>query len=455
MSKSLAMVDPDWAWSPFTPDANRPWTRRLAAHLHRRAGLGAGDRRIDESLAQSPVAAVHGLVTAQESDAFRREMDDLARSAIATNDVQNLAPWWTYRLLTTPTPLIEKATLFWHGHFATSAAKVTDPELMSRQNELLRRDALGDFGRLVQQISRDPAMLLWLDSATNRKAHPNENYAREVMELFCLGEGEYTEGDIRELARCFTGWEIKAKEFRFNRFQHDGGEKSIFGRSGRFGGEEGVAIVLDQPACPRFLVRKLFRFYLCDEPEAPHQLIEPLAAQLRADGLRIGPTLERMLASNLFFSEYAVGRKVRSPVDLGVGLLRALEGTTNTYDLSRGLKEIGQHLFYPPNVKVWDGGRTWINSSTLLGRANLVRGLLDHDKTRFASGTLSALVESRHLRNGREIVDWLDELLLATPSPADVRSALARRIDEAKGDREQTLRNVLHLLATQPEFQLA
>jgi uncharacterized protein (DUF1800 family) len=449
-------IDPHWAWSEFSRDADQPWTVPLAAHLFRRAGFAATAAELDAAVQQSPAEVVSRLFAAAEPAEFITQTASLAASAVASGKAENLTGWWTYRLLTTPHQLLEKATLFWHGHFATSAAKVDEPALMLTQNELLRRHALGDFAALVQEMSRDAAMLLWLDSATNRKAHPNENYARELMELFCLGEGEYTETDIRELARCYTGWEIKAERFRFNRFQHDGGEKSILGQSGEFGGEEGAAVVLSQPACPRFIVRKLIRFYLFDEPTAPDRLIEPLASQLRQNGLQIAPVLQRMLSSRLFFSPHSIARKVRSPVELGIGLLRALEGTTNAYELAAGMGEIGQRLFYPPNVKGWDGGKTWINSSTLLGRANLVHRLLHHEKTRFAGGTLTEYFERTQTRRGRAVVERIESLLLARNLPSDVRDHVARQIDAADGSqREHRLREAIHLISTQPEFQLA
>lgn len=456
MLTDLHNIDPQWAWEAYKPDAAQPWTPQLAAHLYRRAGFAASAEQLTAAASMSPADTVFRLFSILEPTEFTAEMTTLAQSVIATGDAKNLPGWWTYRLLTSPHQVLEKATLFWHGHFATSAAKVDEPRLMMTQHEILRRFALGDFGAFVKEMSRNAAMLLWLDSATNRKAHPNENYARELMELFCLGEGEYTETDIRELARCFTGWEIKSERFRFNRFQHDYGEKTILGQTGTFGGEEGAAIVLSQPACPRFIVRKLIRYYLFDEPTAPAELVEPLAQQLRESNLQIAPVLERMLSSRLFFSAHAIGRKVRSPVELGIGLLRALGGTTNSYELADGMKDLGQRLFYPPNVKGWDGGRTWINSSTLLGRANFVRRLLGHEKTRFGGTTLTNSMDQLGDRRGADVVTRWEQLLLARPLPTDVREHIARQIDAAKADqRDQRLREALHLVATQPEFQLA
>ena len=223
---------------------------------------------------------------------------------------------------------------------------------MLTQNELLRSFAFGDFSKLLLEISRDPAMLVYLDSATNRKSHPNENYAREIMELFCLGEGNYTETDIRELARCFTGWEIRRDEFRFNRYQHDDGKKTIMNQTGEFGGEEGVKIVLEQKSAPEFIATKLVRFFVMDEPSPTVELIAPLAKELRESGMTIQPVLRKILTSNLFYSPHSVGRKVRSPVELAIGLLRSLEGTTNTFDLAEEMLTLGQGLLYPPSVRL-------------------------------------------------------------------------------------------------------
>jgi len=456
MPSNLHELDPHWAWSPYVPSPQEPWTFAKAAHLYRRAGFAATRAQLEAALAQTPQDLVRRLVTdSSEPAAYRQEIDDLGRAYLGGGDSRKLSAWWVYRMLTTSDQVREKTTLFWHGHFATSAEKVTEPALMLQQNELLRRHALGEFPALVQEISRDPAMLIYLDSATNRKAHPNENYAREVMELFCLGEGQYTEHDIRELARCFTGWEIRRERFRFNANQHDFGTKSILGQSGAFTGEQGVEVVLRQNAAPRFIVRKLIRYFLFDEPAPTEALVEALAGPFAESGMKISPLIERMLTSNLFYSKHCLGRKVRSPVELGVGLLRSLSATTNVLKLAEELAELGQAVFYPPNVKGWDGGRTWINSSTLLGRANLVRGLLDSSTTRFAGGTLAAMLDSQGLRDAGAVVDSLVAQLFAVPVPQLARQQAESIIAQARPDRERALRDALYLLCTLPEFQLS
>jgi len=456
MPLNIETVDPDWAWKAYVPDDAQPWSRGRAAHLFRRAGFGGSEPDLTRAVADGPRGTVDRLVhPSPASAAETADAKSLGESALAGGNAKSLEAWWLYRMRNASDVLLEKMTLFWHGHFATSADKVTDARLMFEQNELLRRHALGKFGPFVQEISRDPAMLIYLDSATNRKQHPNENYAREVMELFCLGEGEYSETDIRELARCFTGWEIKRGKFKFNKYQHDEGEKTVLGARKIREGGEGVEVVLSQPACPEFLVRKLLRFFVFDDVVPSDALIQPLVEEFRASDLDVRTLLGRVFASNLFFSPLALSRKVRSPVELGVGLLRGLEATTNLQALAEGTARVGQELFYPPNVKGWDGGRTWINSSTLLGRANLVRQIVHNDKTRFARGTLEELVGGWKLKSSAEIVARWCDLLLAREVAAETLRPVVSRIEESGGTREHRLREALCLLCTLPEFQLA
>jgi uncharacterized protein (DUF1800 family) len=443
------LVNPDWAWQQFQPDEENLWDQRRAAHLFRRAAFGATATELKESLKKSPSDLVDELLNAAQPDAFLADMKSLSDSAIATGNVQQLSAWWVYRMLSTPAQALEKLTLFWHGHFATSAEKVTEPILMLQQNELLRKHAFGDFSQLLLEISRDPAMLVYLDSATNRKAHPNENFAREIMELFCLGEGQYSEADIRELARCFTGWEIRRNEFRFNRFQHDTGTKSILGQTGNFKGEDGIQIVLAQKSTAEFISRKLVKFYVMDDPEPDSSLIAPLAALMRDNGMQIRPVVQRILSSNLFFSAASIGRKIRSPVELAIGFLRSLEGSANSFELAEHLQLLGQGLLYPPSVKGWDGGRTWINSSTLLGRSNLVRRLITDDKTRFGRQSLREYLSRQNLSGPERILDFLQQSLFAVPIPTTARDRL-----QALLKQDSSLTEGIHATCTLPEFQL-
>jgi uncharacterized protein (DUF1800 family) len=455
MANDINALDPQWAWSQFEPSAGQPWNRALAAHLYRRAGFAADAATLENAVVQGASATLEALFAPPADEVYQKESASLANAMLAGGDPKKLSAWWLHRLMHTPNVLREKMTLFWHGHFATGAEKVQDSLLMHRQNDLFRLHALGSFEALVQGVSRDPAMLIYLDSAVNRKAHPNENYAREVMELFCLGEGNYTEQDIREAARCFTGWEVRRGKFYLNQRQVDRGEKTVFGHRAAYGGEDVVRLIVQQPAAPRFIARKLVRFFAFDEPEPSDALLEPLAAEFRETNFDIGRLVRRILSSQLFFSEHALGRKVRSPVELGIGLMRTLEGSCNVFKLAEELAVLGQELFYPPNVKGWDGGRTWINSSTLLARASLVPRLLQDSNTRFAGGNLEALAEKHQRKSTSDIVVWLSEMLLAVPVSREVQQRIAALSDAAPGDRSQRIAAALQALSALPEFQLA
>ncbi len=457
------VIDPAWAWQPFHATADRPWNRSLAAHLYRRAGFGADLKLLDAAVQRTPAEIVEELVSQnKESSDFRGTADALAETVLAAGDPKQLSAAWVYRLLFTPNQLLEKATVFWHGHFATGADKVKDAEMMWSQNKILRSFALGGFAELVQAIAQDPAMLIYLDSAINRKAHPNENFARELMELFCLGEGNYSEQDVQELARCFTGWEVKNKRFRKNRYQHDEGSKSFLGSNGAFDGEDGVRIVTEQPSLERFLARKWYRFFVCDEPEPSNELLEPIATAFRHNDLQIAPVLRLILGSNLFFSKHSIGRKIKSPVELVVGTLRCLRATTNTQLVAQGLMQIGQGLFYPPNVKGWDGGRTWINSSTLLGRSNLIADILENGATEFGEGSLSDYLESHGARTIDQAIDHFEHCLLPVRLTESARTQLqssfktqaSAKSKSLSGDQENNLRALLHAFTSLPQCQL-
>lgn len=449
---SLAEIDPAWAWSPL---AEKTWTRELAAHLYRRAGFGATWAELDAAAADGCQRTVERLVSrAPASDGFYGEADRSVAALLASGNANHLSAWWLYVMLGSPQPLLEKLTLFWHGHFATSAAKVTDGRMMFAQHALLRKHALGHFGPMLEELSKDPAMLVWLDSTTNHKAHPNENFAREVMELFCLGIGHYSEHDIKEAARAFTGWELRKDEFRFNRYQHDDGLKSLLGKSGRFTGDDILKILLEQPATARFLVRKLYRFLVSETAEAPDALIEPLAAGFRAAQYDMTWLLRTMLGSNFFYSPYAVRQRIKSPVEFAVGFLHSLEGSASTYALADDLRDLGQAVFFPPNVKGWDGGAAWINSSTLVGRANLVWNILsDRDGRYHTRLALDRLPTLSGINDPAAISRRIADLLLAAPLPDAVYVQLAAvGADNASPNR---IARIVQAVATLPEFQLA
>ena len=237
---------------------------------------------------------------------------------------EQLRGWWLYCMLQGGHPLREKMTLFWHNHFATSLAKVRDPTLMFGQNCLLRQHALGRFGPMLQAISRDPAMMIWLDSNSNVKGKPNENYARELMELFSLGVGHYTEKDVREAARAFTGWRTDGVGFTFDAGLHDGGLKTFLGKTGPWDGGDVVRIVLEQPAAARFLVRKLYHFLVSEKADPARLLLEPLCESFRKSDYDIAGLVRTILASRHFYSAHAFRQRIKGPVEYVLGAVQAV-----------------------------------------------------------------------------------------------------------------------------------
>ena len=300
---------------------------------------------------------------AQRED--RRQMADIQR-------------WWLGRMIETPRPLEEKLTLFWHGHFATSYRTIEDSFHMFRQNQLFRKHACGNFGELLHQIIRDPAMLAYLDNNNSRRGNPNENLAREIMELFALGEGKYTEQDIREGARALTGFSFNDDEFVFNQANHDNGRKRILGQTGTFDGDDFVRIILGRRDCANFIAGKLYRYFVADTPtgrtdldNAADRVITLLAAQLRRSRYSLAPVLKSLFLSKHFYHESVRLEQIKSPATLVVGAARSLlTPTRDLATLTDALNLMGQSLFYPPSVAGWTGGRTWINTSSLFVRQN-------------------------------------------------------------------------------------
>ena len=291
-------------------------------------------------------------------------------------ETRRLALWWGKRMMTTPRPLEEKMTLFWHDHFATSEVKVRDVRKMHLQNRTLRAHATDDFRSLVLAVMRDPAMLVYLDNRENVKDHPNENFGRELLELFTMGVGNYTEQDIREASRAFTGWTNDVLDFRFDAELHDDGAKTFLGREGSLGGEEVLDIILEQPATGEFIAGKLFR-YLVREDLAPALQAE-LGRRLRESGYELKALLRTILSSRDFYSPPSVATQIKSPVQLVVSTYRKLGATTapTVPDMNSLTGRLGQQLLYPPNVAGWAGGRTWITPATLLERGNAMRSVL-------------------------------------------------------------------------------
>ncbi len=511
----LEWLDPAQVWQPWEPDDRQPWNLKWAGHLYRRAAFGANLDELRDAVKIGHKAALARFLEPdpEKDKAFLQTAEMTGRATASLRNTFKLRAWWVWCMLQSPNPLREKMTLFWHNHFATSIVKVDRTEPMYLQNQLLRRNALEKFGPLLQQISTDPAMMIYLDSKENVKGKPNENYAREVMELFSLGVGNYTEKDIREAARAFTGWQLENNEHDFHSvFEeelHDHGVKTVLGRTGTWKGEDVVRICLEQDACARFLVRKLYTYFISESPEPPAALLEPLCQQFRKSDYDVGALVGTMLRSRLFFSDYAYRRKIKSPVEFALGTVLAV--TARPVPVPPGalvsrMAQMGQALFAPPNVKGWPGGRSWLTTSTVLARHNFsqqVAGGTLHqnpndgrfnDYERFQAEFIEAdeaaeearqaaaaknaknggprpsepaaqaqldaavLVRAEKVTEPAGIAKLLTDLLLQGETHDGAQSRLAGFLQEGKPQGEEFNRRVraaVHALMTMPEYQLA
>jgi uncharacterized protein (DUF1800 family) len=371
-----------------------------ARHLLNRTGFDAQLREIDEYARLTRREGVERVLAGIRTEARTprpswakewtdprriRQMGEEERRAFVRLQIERaleLKAWWLTEMLGTDSPFTERMTLFWHNHFTSSLQKVRSPPLMLRQNALLRAHALGNFGALLHAVSRDPAMLVYLDSATNRRGQPNENFARELMELFTLGEGRYGEQDIKQAARAFTGWsiELETGEFLFRPRQHDDGVKTVLGKDLK-SGTEVLDLLLAQPATADFIAARLWREFVSPQPQ-PEEL-KRLAAALRDSRYDLRTALRALLLTPAFWAPENRAALIKSPTEVVVGSLRQFGiAVKDPLPFAFLLAHLGQDLLAPPNVKGWPGGEAWINSTTLLARKQFLERLLRVDETR-------------------------------------------------------------------------
>jgi hypothetical protein len=576
------------AWqNDLTPIASADWNYEFAAHLLERAGFGGTPDEIEALAKMSPAQAVARLVQFKGTDASnlppfehsgvhdpgiepfppsRPAVTDMAKekgealgikvkpsgnrrlqpivdeffywlraSALETNRV---AYWWANRMVASPRPLQEKMALFWHGHFASNEAKVRDYRKLLGQLELFEKQGTGNFKDLTIAVAQDPAMLSFLDAGVNVKGASNENFAREIMELFTMGVGHYTEKDIREAARAFTGWNYVDVKFVVNKDQHDDGEKTFLGKTGRFDGVDVINIIMQQPATADFIAGKIYRFFVREDlsPELQKQL----GSVLRDSNYEIKPLLEKIFLSRDFYSPASVGTEIKSPVELAISTYRklGLKSVPGVPDFNLATGALGQLLFAPPTVAGWAGGQSWVTPGLLLERGNFARDVLfpdisflppdrftgggeirrvadrirqgmdittatmddaktgvraesnlnaDRDEdfnTRYGSfrGSqmaiervkpiprdtariqLAEMVLSAHLKNTTEVVDYMVHRFMRVPPSDSARRKLVLFLDKELGTAdisvaqtymEEPLRLLLHLIMSQPEYQLS
>ncbi len=461
---------------PFVPSSHDPWDETKAAHLLRRAGFGPLPREVAEAVAAGPDRAVDALFRfppepgppaafeevraaearlASAADALRgggprvalkdhpelRALFQEAQRAHA-RAVPALTAWWLDRMARSPAPLQEKLVLFWHGHFTSSFGDVHDVVAMYNQNQLFRRHAAGNFAQLLDGVARDPAMLRYLNNDENRKGHPNENWARELMELFTMGIGQYTEADVKESARAWTGWTLRdprtyegRRTFAFTPGMHDAGEKTFLGETGPWDGTDVLRIILSRPETPRWIAGKLARFFVAPQPDPA--LVEALAREIAAGGYALAPALRALFRSRAFYRPEVIHAQVKSPVEFVVGAVRHLGIADPDWTrLSGALAVMGQRLFFPPTVAGWHGGPAWMTAGTVFARADTAAALI---AGRLGAPQLASFSS----------VDAITAHLIGRPL-APSRSAALRRVTSGRPIPE-----ALHLVMSMPEYQVA
>jgi hypothetical protein len=448
----------DRPWVPYVPREQVPWNLRRVVHLHRRAGFAATWGEIQRDLKDGPRASIDRILSGKaRSDGvpgdFAAVADNLAARA---GDVDRLKAWWVYRMLLGPDPLTERLVLMWHNHFATSAGKVGIA--VRRQNELFREFARAPFGELLRRVVRDPALLVWLDAQANCKGHPNENLGRELMELFTLGIGNYTEKDVKEAARALTGWTVDKGTFKEDPGLHDRGEKTIFGTKGRWKGDDLVRMLLDHPATAGRLTFRICELLLGERAiDAPG--VGALASGLREHNLNVGWAVKTVLRSEAFFAEANLGCRVLGPIEYVVGSAQALElldPPPNTLILAEFAANLGQDLFHPPNVGGWPGGRSWISTRSAIGRYNYAVALLGGSDVGRDEPLDPQALPRRHGRSDdlATLISFCAELLLGSLPDAAWSDRLLDSLGPKPIADAATARQAVALVLASPEAQL-
>jgi uncharacterized protein (DUF1800 family) len=464
------------ALDPFVPSSSDPWDARKAAHLLRRAGFGPLPEEVARAVAAGPEGAVDALfafapdpeppAVFADVRAAERPLEAAIASLLATHQPINLqthpelrglfqdaqrahgralvalAAWWLDRMATSPAPLQEKLTLFWHGHFTSAFGDVHDAIAMFNQNQLFRRLAAGNLATLLDGVARDSAMLRYLNNDANRKGHPNENWARELMELFTMGIGHYTETDVKESARAWTGWTLRdyrtgegRRTFEFKPAIHDDGPKIFLGQEGPWDGGDIMRIILAQDATPRFIAGKLAAFFVAPDPDPA--LVDAMARQLRAANYELAPVLRALFRSRAFYRPRALLAQVKGPVEFAVGAVRHLGiNAPDWVRVYQAAGAMGQRLFFPPTVAGWHGGATWINAGTIFARTDLAAAL--------ASDRLGPVNEGAF-----PTLDAAIDRFLARPL------APHRHVVLAAAARGRPSREAVHLVMSLPEYLVA
>ncbi len=434
--------------------------RSQIAHLLRRAGFGATPSELDYYTSFGFAGALDQLLNPEQVDdsATDRLLQPLSANLGDKKQIEASKFWWFNRMLYTQRPLQEKMTLFWHNHFATANSKVANSVLMLQQIQLFRDNGLGNFETLLQKVTRDPAMLIWLDNRLNRKAAPNENYAREVQELFTVGIGNYTEQDIHEAARAFTGLTIDRNlNSVFNANQHDNGAKTFQGQTGDFGADDILGILVRNPATARFITTKLFTWFVYDSPDP--STIDRLSNTFTSTNFDIRSVLRDIFSGPEFLSDQAFHGVIKQPVDFVSGSLKSLNVQNVGPDVTQVLRRMGQDLLNPPDVSGWKGGSAWINSTTLFERFNWADRLsMGRDSTKPYFTDIPGQIAAQNIGSPDALVDYYLGLFVDGDATPEARQALIDYLGAlSPGDAaaiDLKGRGVVHLTMSVPTYQL-
>ena len=482
----------------LTPLNPTTWDVYKAAHLLDRAGFGGSPEQIEALYKLGLKGAVEFLLVGKDdyaafpppawakphnlyaeqmelrkkesaADAATRKMMQKQKRREEEGDFRDLVVWWMNRMRYSSYPLREKLTLFWHGHFATSMQKVRNAYYMWQQNDTLRRNALGNFRTMMKDISKDPAMMVWLDTDLSEQTHPNENFGRESLELFTIGVGNFTEADMHANSRAFTGYRIDktTETFRYAPALHDDRPKTLFGKTANYDGDSAIDQILAQPLCAPFLAKKLLRFFVIDNPKPA--LIAATADRFRAANYAITPLMREIFLSAEFYAPAATNTQIKSPVQFIVQAAKELEmELPEAGNMINALRQLGQMPFEPPNVKGWDGGKKWITTSTLFFRYNYANTMLSGKRefdadmplsfmniARVPSIDFAKIAPANLRRDPTTLVHDFSWRLLQRQLPMKDGAKLAQFIrSNNMPANDQTLHELLHLLMSTPQYQL-
>jgi uncharacterized protein (DUF1800 family) len=433
------------------------WTENDAVHLLSRTTFHVSSGDVSAALSLGKEETVRRLIEGIPLTGDKKPVPPIEEmkadgKELRRSEISDEQTYWLYRMAASDEPLREKMTLFWHDHFATSYRKVNDVALMRQQNEMLRSLALGSFRELVLEVGRDPAMLIWLDSNSNKKGKPNENYAREVMELFTLGLGNYTEEDIKEAARAFTGWgyDRTNKQVVFAAKQHDTGWKKVLGETGNFDEKSVVDVLFRQKALAPFMARNLLAFF--GTPNPSEQWVAQVAADV-AGKETVGEVLRSLFESDEFYKpEYRL-TVIKTPAEYVAGIVRAFDIPMSKSFVS-SMRKMGQELYMPPDVAGWDGGAAWLMASSLLSRSQFAESVSKRIKTNLFT---TAPYTPARKDKAEEWVDlWGRHAGLWDLSERS-RSVIAKYADETfvhAASKVNGMRGMLQLLMISPEAQM-